>query len=83
MRGPRASGRDAERIESANDLTIDDEGRVLLVSSRSRRIARLERHLDPHSHAAGVEEDWRLPAVLVGLDSRRSGDNLVALEPLP
>jgi hypothetical protein len=95
------SERAADRIESANDLAPDDGGRVLLVSSRSRRIARLAGPLDPASHVAELDDDWRLPdlpgrgrprpealcvvpdAVLVGLDSRDAGDNVVALEPLP
>lgn len=55
------SGRDADRIESANDLALDAEGRVLLVSSRSRRIARMGRPLDPVSHEARIDDDWRLP----------------------
>src|SRR5262245_20595099 len=36
------AGRDADRVESANDLALDAAGRVVLVSSRSRRIARIE-----------------------------------------
>ncbi len=93
------SGRDADRVESANDLALDGEGRLLLISSHSRRIARLATPLDPASHDAGVDDAWKLPdlpgrkprpealcvehdAVLVGLDSRDPGDNLVALEPL-
>ena len=91
--------RDADRVESANDLALDGEGRLLLISSHSRRIARLATPLDPASHDAGVDDGWKLPdlpgrtprpealcvehdAVLVGLDSRDPGDNLVALEPI-
>jgi hypothetical protein len=93
------AGRSADRVESVNDLALDAEGRVLLVSSRSRGIARLEAPLDPGVHEAAIDNDWRLPnlpgrggrrpealcaapdALLVGLDTRGSGDNLVALEP--
>jgi hypothetical protein len=89
----------AERVESANDLALDERGRLLLVSSRSRRIARIA-PADPAGHEAAIDDDWsvsdlpgrrkRRPealcvvpgAVLVGLDARGGGDNLVALEPL-
>jgi hypothetical protein len=55
------SGRRAGRVESANDLAVDGEGRVLLVSSRSRRIARIAGPLGPGAHEAGIDDDWRLP----------------------
>ena len=52
----RLLGRDADRVESANDLALDGEGRLLLISSHSRRIARLATPLDPASHDAGVDD---------------------------
>ena len=55
------SDRDADRVESANDLALDGEGRLLLISSHSRRIARLATPLDPASHDAGVDDGWKLP----------------------
>jgi hypothetical protein len=59
----RLSRPSAKRIESANDLALDEEGGILLVSSRSRRIARIAPALDPAAHEAAVEDDWRVPAL--------------------
>jgi hypothetical protein len=57
------AGRGADRVESANDLALDAAGRVLLVSSRSRRIARIQGPLEPGTHRAGLDDDWRLPGL--------------------
>jgi hypothetical protein len=64
------SPRWAERVQSANDLALDDRGRLLILSSRSRRIARIATPLDPDAPEAAVEDDWRVPELPGGGRSR-------------
>jgi hypothetical protein len=71
------SPRSASRIESANDLALDERGRLLLVSSRSRRIARIATPLDPDAPEAVVEDDWRVPELTGGGRSRPEALSLV------
>jgi hypothetical protein len=72
------SPRSARRVESANDLPLDERGRLLLVSSRSRRIARIATPLDPDAPEAAVAEDWRVPDLR---DDGRSRPEALCLVP--
>jgi hypothetical protein len=63
---------DEEAVGSANDLAIDDEGRLHAISSRSRCIFELE-PLGDREMVAGAR--WALPA-RVGADDERHAEGL-------
>jgi len=60
----------AERLGSANDLSANATGDVLVASSRSRRVARIQPPLDPGRHEVEIDEDWKVPD-LPDADERR------------
>lgn len=62
-------------LESINDLAVDADGRLHVVSSKSRCLARLDANLDPRSGTAALTA-WPLPANLF-VDEEDKAEGLV------
>jgi hypothetical protein len=97
-----ADGQDEDEFESINDMACDTEGRLFVLSSRSRRIGCIEEKLRPNETHAKFARMWDLPegtpggeddrpealalpfpgAVLVGIDTKKPGDNVAFLRGL-
>jgi hypothetical protein len=91
-----ADGEDEDAFESINDLACDADGRLYLLSSRTRRIACIEEILRADEKHAKFARVWDLPdgtpggeddrpealalpfdgAALVGIDTKKPGDNV-------
>ena len=56
-----ADGEDEDAFESINDLACDADGRLFLLSSRTRRIACIEEALGAHEERARFARVWDLP----------------------
>jgi hypothetical protein len=58
-------------VKSINDLALDADGRLHLVSSKSRRLARLDHDLAPEGGSATLTA-WDLPAELFATDDDKA-----------
>lgn len=67
-------------LESVNDLACDDEGRLHVISSRSRSIARIDGGLVPEDETAMLTP-WELPAELFAMEDDKA-EGLVFAPPL-
>jgi hypothetical protein len=58
-------------VQSINDLALDADGRLHLISSKSRRLARLDHNLAPQGGSATLTA-WDLPAELFETDDDKA-----------
>jgi hypothetical protein len=55
-----------DRFESINDLAVGDDGRLYVLSSKSRRIGRVEPHVGIDEDSVRLSDEWDLPERLPG-----------------
>ena len=61
----------ADGFEGVNDMAVGDDERLYILSSRSRRIGRLERQVHPGERSVRVSDEWKLPEGLPGGEDGR------------
>ena len=57
-----------DSFESLNDLAVGDDGRLYVISSKSRRIGRAEERIGADEDSVRISENWDLPDELPGGD---------------
>jgi hypothetical protein len=61
----------ADGFDGVNDVAVGDDERLYILSSRSRRIGRLERQVQPDEPSVRVSDEWKLPEGLPGGEDGR------------